>query len=665
MRLIVKLFLCNVLISLSADAQDKMSHIGLYDNKVSFARDTHRISEFIIGINKLRHTHTDSAIGLYRRTLAESRQLGYSDGVARSLTGLGLFYMDKGDFTRSLSYYEMAKPFCLASNYKNGILIVALYNNIAALYGNRGISDSAAGYYYRSLTELRRRNIKDTTMLVLIYANLGGRLIMENQMDQARFYLDKGKELAIQTDNKRMLLKIFVDLSAMYGSLNKQEQNRFYAFRALNLLKDIKDPASEVDAYCNIGNSYLSEKRPLTALRYYQKAFDKDIGASNTQLVVAYRGLGAACYELKNYKRAEQYYLKAIQISTAGKLNKSLMDCYKALVTIYADQGYFKRAFQYRNLFAAVRDCTVNAERSFALGQLELKYRTAEKDRELAQQQLLLTQQQSRISRQNIWIGSIAGASLLLIGLLSSIYKSRKAKQDLQLSRLENEKEVTHLKAMIKGEENERIRIARELHDGIMVRFSAAQMNLSTLIENSDVTEMKEFEKILVQLEEATRELRKSAHNLMPDILLEEGLAGATHYFCKTLARTANMQIDFHLIGEEPVLAADYELMIYRMIQELLNNTVKHARATYVLVQISSQPHLISFVVEDNGVGFTPRAQEGIGLKNIQSRIQSLFGHVAISSRPGAGTSVYIELETKYLGQQKTEKDANYSSYNR
>jgi signal transduction histidine kinase len=147
----------------------------------------------------------------------------------------------------------------------------------------------------------------------------------------------------------------------------------------------------------------------------------------------------------------------------------------------------------------------------------------------------------------------------------------------------------------------------------------------------------------------------------MPDMLLQEGLAAATHYFCKTLQRSTGVKIDFHQIGNMPLIAPEYELMLYRMIQELLHNTVKHAKASYALVQINCHPDIISVIVEDNGLGFDQNncVRKGRGIANMRSRIHSLNGTLSFTTKPGAGTSVYIELETKFLQALNTTMNAN------
>ena len=138
--------------------------------------------------------------------------------------------------------------------------------------------------------------------------------------------------------------------------------------------------------------------------------------------------------------------------------------------------------------------------------------------------------------------------------------------------------------------------------------------------------------------------------------MLQEGLAEATHYFCKNLERSAKIAIDFQLIGEISIIAPEYELMLYRIIQELLQNAVKYAKASTILVQLNCQPNLLSVVVEDNGKGIEqkPNTNKGLGLLGIEKRIKSLNGIFQLFSEINKGTSVYFELETQYLQSKNT-----------
>ena len=179
-------------------------NLKFYQNN-DIAKDTAAITALLSKARSLRHHNDDSCLILYRAAYRKSAEIKFAEGIARALTGLGLAYMDKGDYNKSLAVYNFAEPYCKIVSAVNGRATVVLYNNIAALYGNRGIADSAATYYYKALEQMEVHQLKDTNVLLLIYSNLAGRLTGNKQYHQARFYLNKALPIALQTNNKEVL----------------------------------------------------------------------------------------------------------------------------------------------------------------------------------------------------------------------------------------------------------------------------------------------------------------------------------------------------------------------------------------------------------------------------------------------------------------------------
>jgi two-component system NarL family sensor kinase len=284
---------------------------------------------------------------------------------------------------------------------------------------------------------------------------------------------------------------------------------------------------------------------------------------------------------------------------------------------------------------------------------MNIRYRTAERERDIALKELQITRQEQRLDRKNIWItGSVTGI-LALGAILIGVYRNHRQTKRFQASRiqmLQQEQEIATLKAMVRGEEKERTRMARELHDGIVSQLLVITLNVDSIYNKGEgMVPRGALESVLHQLKDATGELRRTAHNLLPGLLLENGLAVSVAALCEKTEKNTRITVDFQEYGIIPRLEPDIELSLYRMIQELIQNVLKHAGATHILVQMSCRNGLMSIAVEDNGSGFSanPALPEGkTGLYDIRGRVTSMNGTMEIQTgdQDHHGTAIYIEL---------------------
>jgi signal transduction histidine kinase len=201
------------------------------------------------------------------------------------------------------------------------------------------------------------------------------------------------------------------------------------------------------------------------------------------------------------------------------------------------------------------------------------------------------------------------------------------------------------LEAMMSGEEKERARLAKELHDGIGGILSATKMHLSILNnENPFPEKATKFADTLGMLDSAFKEIRSIAHNLAPEILWKHGLNKALFLFCERVSNE-RLEVEYYMVGEIPRLQHNYKLIIYRIVQELINNVIKHSQATNAFVQLTHHENFMTITVEDNGIGMEEKESNGIGMDNLRSRIETLKGELNISSEKGRGTTFYIEFD--------------------
>jgi signal transduction histidine kinase len=231
---------------------------------------------------------------------------------------------------------------------------------------------------------------------------------------------------------------------------------------------------------------------------------------------------------------------------------------------------------------------------------------------------------------------------VFIAGLFLFIFQYRKRKIIH-----ESEKQIIAMNSIIQGQELERSRMAKDLHDGLGGMLSGIKLNLSSMKGNMIIQEndAQLFNKSIVQLDNAITEMRRVAHNMMPEALLKFGLREAVQDYCDGINESNAVKMKFTPIGLHQPLEKPTEVILYRIIQELSNNAIKHAAAKNIFIQLNKHDQGITLTIEDDGSGFnSTQITKGAGLQNVQSRVDYLKGNMEINSSPGEGAAFTIEI---------------------
>jgi signal transduction histidine kinase len=376
----------------------------------------------------------------------------------------------------------------------------------------------------------------------------------------------------------------------------------------------------------DIAAVYNKMKKPELALGYVQKSLDyyREIndpeGIAGTLFT-----LGITYYRLKDYDRSVQAFRESERIALEGNLTGGIQYLYEAMAMPYYVIGDYKNAYNTYIKYMTIRDSVYNSEKSKQIIELETKYQSEIKQNEI----MRLTAEKKR---KNSLIYSLAALTALLG--LTIIYVFRLVKknkiisdQNIQIREdkireLEKERLYLAARSVMEGEEAERSRLAGDLHNGLGGLLSGIKINLSAMKENSVITHenITSFNHAISLLDTSISELRRIAHNLMPETLIHYGLKTAVEDFCTQVAPAGPPEIRLQFFGETIRYTKELELTIYRIIQELVNNALKHAEASQVNVEVISAPERLFARVSDNGKGFeisgknTERKGKGPGL---------------------------------------------------
>lgn len=611
-------------------------------------KDTAFVRHLLDYSYELMEFDNDSSYTLVLQATALSDQLNYTFGKGRSALLRAMVYSDKGLYDSAQSYFQKAIPYFKELN--NERELAKVYNNMANLYNFQGLLNEAIEGYLKAATLLEKTG--GGKIMSPVYINIATIFQKLGQYPKSMAYLDKAEKIAREhQDTMRIALALIaraIDLSR----LGKESESFHATMEAMRLSDRIDHRVGRYTTRLNMADHYSDNKQYDSALYYLQIA--ESLAKKNVDpyyLSGIYLGFGKVYQALEQQAKAEEALLKAVEVARPIHNKLNLQHAYSMLTKVYMAMGNRSKGMDAFGRYQLYSDSLRNEEVSNQVNTLETRFRTLQKDAALNEKELAIARKDLELRRKNNWIALTVGGIILLIalGLITTWnYRRKQQLQQQKLLTLQREHELALMKAMMEGEERERSRIARNLHDGVGSILSAARLNMDSLGQQvGQLPTIPAYRESLTLLKDATSEIRETAHNLMPVVLREQGLREAVRTFCNKFSNSHQLAVEYQTYGEPMRLHHHFELMVYRTIQELINNVIKHASATHVLVQLSFHDGLVGITVEDNGKGFDPTAlgqSGGLGAQNLQERLAAFQGKVDIDSSTH-GTSIHIEFK--------------------
>ncbi|RYD51184.1 MAG: tetratricopeptide repeat protein [Sphingobacteriales bacterium] len=611
--------------------------------------DTAAIQELIAQGRKVFTQDSSLSDSLLKAALLRSQRAGYAQGAFLALRNLAYSARSTGDYKRMLARALESLPYAKASGNTPKV-----YSNIGMAYLNLGKHGQALHYYTHALDpENGPRTYDDSA---LIYINTGFLWDALEEHTQALDYYLKASEIArIHQDSGRLGMTLFYAADGYYYTGDPDKSVVTYK-QALEMVRKTGKQDIEYATLYSIAMAYIKLKKYDSARFYLLQTQDPKLQekAYADHKLATVEMWGAYYLATGQPQAAARILPPALAEARAGNLPSIIYEVEPKLAQAYFELGRFKEAYQHQQAYLLMNDSILKQEKVQLLNELT-NVRLAAQEQSMMAQQLQNVQEKQVLQRNNFWLGGTIALLLLLIGVILlalRAYRNRQAYQQGVILQLRQSQEINQLKAQIRGEEQERERVARELHDGIASQLWAITLSTSHLQQHSNPnTSWKaELSEIYQQLRDASQNVRRTAHNLMPDLLLQEGLSVALASVCKRAGHHSALEIDFLEYGQIPRVDPEIELSIFRMVQELIQNTLKHAiGATYLLVQVSCTDALLNITVEDNGPGFEPGTREGVGLHQIRKRVAALKGHFDLESTLGKGTAAYLEFDLSQL----------------
>jgi signal transduction histidine kinase len=600
----------------------------------------------------------DSALAKEVITESLEKSLTLKDGraITSAYRMLGLWYSGVGDLDNAIKCYRNAQA--AAQQHDLPYLESGAYFNMGNIKYYKGEYDSSIYYYLKTQDIFERPDLikKDgeMTQRVLdkrksdLYSNISSVFNTLGNFKKSNEYIDKALAIARSYNAKAVIAQYIQQKADNLSQSGEVEQ----ALRArLQHLPDME--ASSIEKpfiqtyYHSIARDYEKLEKIDSAKIYAGKglALARILEVPDA-LASANLLMGRLAVKEKNFTVADSYLSKAIGYYSVSENQEEQREYYDVMQQLHFGKGDFKSAYEYLQKYQAVNDTILNGERTRQFSEREARYQSEVKDAQIAAKN-------AAIKQKNLWNILLGGslAALVVIGLLS--YRNYRHKQSIQRQRiveLETEKQLAATESVLKGEEQERTRLAKDLHDGLGGMLSGIKYSMNAMKGNLIMTpeNASAFERSMEMLDSSIHEMRRVAHNLMPEALVKFGLDAALRDFCNDISQSGVLSVTYQSVGlEGRDTDQSVAITIYRIVQELLNNTMKHASAQHAVVQVSRSGEDISITVEDDGKGFDTailQKSSGIGWSNIRHRVELMKGKMDVLSSPGKGTSVYIEL---------------------
>ncbi|MEL6536943.1 MAG: ATP-binding protein, partial [Bacteroidota bacterium] len=523
-------------------------------------------------------------------------------------------------------------------------------------FQNQGRLDSALHYHLQATQLLEE--LQDTLMLADAYNNLGLVYQRDRQWSRALHFYDQAEVLHQYLQRPLQRAQLYCNYAETLAGRSQFSEAQAYLDSAFQ--EPALDASPTAKAYANLvqGNLLHAQSRYREALASYDQIGQTPGNLEPRARMIWSLNAGACYFELGQYSMALPQYRQALEL--AEELGARLEESYalNSLAEVLAVLGQSATAYSTLRRFDTLRFSLIDKERERARAEMEEKYQTVVQQRhidQLAADALLQAEvTQRRTQQRNAFAGGVV--LLFISGLLDLLFRQRKKAQRLALEKAEadHQQKVTALmgelrqaaaQALMSGQDQERQRIAQDLHDQLGGTLAAVNLQLSSLQTLPNYQEAHHQTQGLMQV--AIQSVRSISHNLAGGRLAQEGLVPTLQHLVQTLDTNGDIEFSLEANASRTCWPHPLERTLYQCLLELVGNAIRHAQPHSILITVEEQAGHLCLSVTDDGTGMaaeTANAAQGLGLKGIQERMVDWAGSMFVDSLPGDGTTVCLQV---------------------
>lgn len=565
---------------------------------------------------------------------------------------ISLAQRDDADSLKTVVNKHLAEYFLFAHqhdsvyHYSNKALASKHYLTSRALIDLYSIKGTAHYYesdYSKSImthmeAEVIADSVNDDMGRAKVYNNIAISYLRIENWEEAEKYLNRSIELCKKLDVKRGLAYNLGNLGIVYKNTNQYEKAITAYKEAVEIARQLDDKYAVARNMGNIGTLYEQLYNLDLALRYYEESYDlaKTLN-DQSSLAITIHNIGSIYAKKRNFRRALQKYNASLSIAKTLNEKSLIRDNYLGLSEATEQLDRFDSSLDYRKLYEKYNDSVINENHLKDIGELNIKYESERKEKEI------LELSSDKIKNEAELVKQESRIRLLTIVLLTGFFLFSTV-LIVARNRANNKKQKDIIYAISETQLKERKRIAQDLHDSVGGLLAIAKSSLENLDYNNASFD-DDIDKSIELLSSSSDQVRKISHNLMPSELIKFGLVSAIESYIDTI-KGSDLIAQFYPHNMEVELDEAVQLNVYRIFQEIVQNVLKHAKATELNIYLNNHGKHLDLMVEDNGVGFEKdvKTTDGIGLKSIESRVKLMDGTMTVDSYLGKGTTINIKI---------------------
>ena len=592
-----------------------------------------------------------------------TRKLNFNSTLAACLEWRGSFYKGSKKYDSALIYYDSALQIAGSdtTRWLRKVRGFTLFQK-AMIYEMQDNLYPALQYYFDSWKNYESIDFSKQKMIALrvasIYHDLGnGDKALDYYQQALQLYKKAtGKDASDEAEG------IYTSISTIYYDRGDLQKAGYYLQKMARAMPDTGETFVSGGYYYLAGKIALKENKTDSAIYLLQQAlkyYEYTKQMHTAELADVNTEISRLKIQTGDMPAAKIFAAAGLADARQSGIKLTVANALDGMAAYYHKTGNQAMAFQVLYEAKMLSDTVLQEANIKQANRLSAIYQNSKKEKEISQLQSDKKLQEIAVQKKSQLNLIFVSALVLLLLLAFFMWRNFRNKQTLQvqqqqiqhqkITELEKQNQLMAVESMLKGQEDERTRLAKDLHDGLGGMLSGVKISFSNMKENMtmDADNVSTFEKAITQLDSTIVELRKVSHNLMPEAVLKFGLKSAVKDFCDAIQRPGKTTIICEQFGDERQLGNNGDVNVYRIIQELVNNAVKHADARQILVQLTKTPNKVLITVEDDGKGFYMNSlatAPGIGFTNLKYRVNYLNGIMEIHSQPGDGTTVNIEL---------------------